>query len=200
MSKTELPPGFVGDPQNATQCTAAEFSLPSDTACPRRLGGGLCRREIALGSGSIAGGRLEPVPNGAYQDDSGYTTSNHHRDTPAAFGFDVSGAFFALNATLRSDGDYGVTIGDKRAAGGRAAHGLQALSLTLCGYGVTGATRPCGGQPATAACARRRPAQKPFLTNPTQCTGTAPRTTLRADTYEATGRLTCRRPYTPARA
>ena len=94
-------------------------------------------------------------------------------------------AFFEVNAKLRSDGDYGVTIGDS-AAGRVGSHGLQALSLTLCSYGVTGhGDEPGqGSELATAACAAPTAGAKPFLTDPTQCTGAAPATTLRADTYE----------------
>jgi hypothetical protein len=105
---------------------------------------------------------------------------------PAAFAFVVGNthAFYSLNAKLRSDGNYGVTIGDSE-SGRVHSHGLQALSLTLCSYGVTGHTNEGVhlNTPSTAACAPSTSGAKPFLTNPTQCTGPAPVTTLLANTY-----------------
>ena len=50
--------------------------------------------------------------------------------------------------------------------------GVEALSLTFCSYGVTGTE--VSGEATGAACAAPSGAAKPFLTNPTECTGPAP--------------------------
>ena len=103
--ETELPAGFIGDPQDATKCTAAQVQkhvgTPAEnTACPSdsavgfvQLGlGGRIEHGVANPHGEGAPGRvlvydMEPSPGHA-----------------AAFGFVFLDAFFGLNATLRSDG------------------------------------------------------------------------------------------------
>jgi hypothetical protein len=186
--ETALPPGFMGDPQNTTKCTAAQFQLRSgglSTACPISAAVGFAT--VALSGAPIEGGVANPFANRLGETGWVYNlepTPGH----AAAFGFVFSGVVFALNATLRSDGDYGVTVGDSQSGRGvTGSHGLQALSLTLCSYGVTGEESGGGGGgnvESTAACAAPAAGVKPFLTTPTRCSGPAPFTTLRADTYE----------------
>ena len=192
--ETELPPGFIGDPQNATQCTVTEYLADS---CPRSSVVGFVDAQISPDNpGSVAGGVSHPFTNGP-------TSTTFVYDlvpppgTPAEFSFEVSGTVNTIDAALRSDGDYGITIGDEGAAGKVGGHGLQALSLTLCGYGVTG-EQAAGGQPASTACAPPGAGKKPFLTNPAQCTGSAPTTTLLADTYEAPASFVSKTVYTGA--
>jgi len=184
--ETDLPPGFIGDPQNALTCTAAVLGATAEgeTGCPAASAVGFVT--VSVSTGTIEAGKANPFP------ETGTKTLLVYNLEPtpgeaAAFGFVYRGAFFGLVAKVRSDGDYGLTVGDSRA--GREPtelHGLQALSLTFCGYGVTGYGSEGAhfGQPATAACAAAVPGTKPFLTGPTRCTGSAPATTLRADTYE----------------
>ncbi len=188
--ETELPPGFVGDPLNTTRCTDAQIQQhrveppESSTECPAGSVAGFVR--VGLGA-QITGGVANPFPATAYNT---YLVYNLEPSPgyPAAFGFVVgnTGAFFSLNAKLRSDGDYGVTIGDSQSATSAAhQHGVQALSLTLCSYGITGYSNevPHEVTPATVACASPTAGVKPLVTDPTQCTGPAPVTTLLADTY-----------------
>jgi hypothetical protein len=189
--ETELPPGFIGDPQNTTRCTDAQIQQHGEgppktsTECPAGSVVGFVR--IGLGA-PIEGGVANPFPATLYNTFLVYNLEPSP-GYPAAFGFVYgnTGAFFALNAKLRSDGDYGVTIGDSESAtGAQHRHGVQALSLTLCSYGITGYSNeaPHEVTPATVACAAPTAGVKPFLTNPTQCNGPAPVTTLIADTYE----------------
>src|ERR1019366_2943175 len=186
--ETELPPGFVGDPQNATRCTDAQVQQKSkepeapSSECPAGSVVGFVT--VALDGHAIEGGVANPFP----AVDNTFLVFNVEPSPgyPPAFAFisGNSGAFFALNAKLRSDGNYGVTIGDSESGRGES-HGLQALSLTLCSYGVTGHANEgvFVKTPATVACAPSTSGAKPFLTNPTQCTGPAPATTLLANTY-----------------
>lgn len=184
--ETELPPGFIGDPQNAPRCTAAEIQPPPGggaEACPSGSVVGFVTVEL---NGSIAGGEARPFASASSE-----TSLVYNLEPPpekaAAFGFFAEHAFFALNATLRGNGDYGVTIGDN--AGGRAAnHGVLAVSLTLCSYGVTGhPSEPGAGLPSTATCDAPTSGVKPFLTAPTECSGRAHTTTLKASTYQDPG-------------
>jgi hypothetical protein len=185
--ETDLPPGFIGDPLAAARCTTTEAQSGSTSGggglnCPEDSVVGFAR--ISLG-GAISHGR--PTPGNAPTDLDTVLVYNLEPSPgyAASLAFDYIGAFYALNARVRSDGDYGVTIGDSE-SGRTTGHGLEALSLTLCGYDVSGFANqaPHQGEDATVACAPPTAGAKPFLTNPTRCTGDAPRTTLRADTYQ----------------
>ena len=75
-----------------------------------------------------------------------------------------------LYPTLRSDGNYGLTVGDE------AAGSLLGSKLVFCGYGAVevgevGKCRPPGS------------GSKPFLVNPTVCSATAPETTFSASLW-----------------
>jgi hypothetical protein len=189
--ETELPPGFVGDPQNATRCTDAQVQQKSkepeapSSECPAGSVVGFVT--VELDGQAIKGGVANPLSATTLEHNT-FAVFNVEPSPgyPAAFAFisGNSGAFFALNAKLRSDGNYGVTIGDSE-SGRLESHGLQALSLTLCSYGVTGHANEgvYALTPSTVACAAPAAGAKPFLTNPTQCTGPAPVTTLLANTY-----------------
>jgi hypothetical protein len=189
--ETELPPGFIGDPQNTTRCTDAQVQQkpkepePPETECPADSLVGFVR--VVLAGGQIEGGVANPFTPAVLKYGTFWVYNvEPSPGYPAAFAFVDASAFFALNAKLRSDGNYGVTIGDSNSGAGAAhSHGLQALSLTLCSYGVTGHANEGADKnvPATAACGEPTAGAKPFLTNPTECTGPAPVTTLRADTY-----------------
>jgi hypothetical protein len=189
--ETELPPGFIGDPQNATRCTESQVQQKSkepeapSSECPAGSVVGFVT--VALDGQVIEGGVANPLP-AATLEHSTFAVFNVEPSPgyPAAFAFAVgnTGVFFALNAKLRSDGNYGVTIGDTE-SGREQSRGLQALSLTLCSYGVTGHANEGAFRrtPSTVACAPSTSGAKPFLTNPAQCTGPAPVTTLLANTY-----------------
>ncbi len=182
--ETELPPGFIGDPQNAPECTTVQAEH-NPKECPRDSVVGFATLNGGPVPGSLEGGQQHAFPAGLHA-----TVFVYNRvpspGSPADLGFNFEGQSFVLTAKLRSDGDYGVTLGDSDS--GRAeGKGLQAVSVTLCSYGVEGFSNepgPHASEPATAACARPTAGTKPFLTDPTKCTGAAPVTTLIADTYE----------------
>ena len=185
--ETELPPGFIGDTQSAPQCTTPQAEHHPEE-CPRSTVVGFATVNGGPEPGSLEGGRQHAFPASLRA-----TVFVYNRvptpGSPADLGFTYDGASFALIAKLRSDGDYGVTIADT-ATGRAEAKGLQALSLTLCSYGVEGHANepdePNGGaeSPATAACAASTAGTRPFLTNPAKCTGSAPTTALRVDSYQ----------------
>jgi hypothetical protein len=185
--ETDLPPGFLGNPQNAPKCTLVQVqerpgpSIP--TECPADSAVGFVR--VALG-GEISHG--VPRANNAVSNHDTYLVYNVEAapGLPASLAFVDGGAFFALNAKLRSDGNYGVTIGDTASGRVPGNKGVLGVNLTLCGYGITGFANEAAhlDDPATVACAAPSGDAKPFLSNPSRCTGPAPSTTLRADTYQ----------------
>lgn len=189
--ETELPPGFIGDPQNTTECTAAQAQeqhngagSPRPLECPADSAVGFVNVRLSSSTPvSVAEDEADLFPGAAYNTDLVYSLAPSP-GYPAAFAFAFNSALFVINAKPRSDGDYGITVGDSE--GGRiSSHGLEALSLTLCSYGVTGHANEGVylSTPSTAACAPSTSGAKPFLTNPTRCTGPALVTTLRANTY-----------------
>ncbi|MGO9790718.1 MAG: hypothetical protein ACLP8S_14875, partial [Solirubrobacteraceae bacterium] len=173
-AEAELPPGFVGDPQNAEQCTTP-MSLPS---CP--AGSIVGYASVALFGASIVAGHAQPFNSPNVSPVWNLAPQPGHA---AEFGFVVAGGLpFVLKAKLRSNGDYGITIGDEYA--GKNGPAPLGLSLTLCENGITGTI--VSGQLTNGACAGTpQPGfTGPFLTTPTQCSGAAPVTTLRANSYE----------------
>ena len=181
--ESELPPGFVGNPQDAPTCTAAELETGGATGehCP--AGAAIGFTTAILKYGEIEGGKTRPFGRAP-----GSTLTVFNLTPPpgdaASFGFVDSGSFFALDARVRSDGDYGITLGDTRAGRDPSGmHGLTAVSLTICGFGVTG-HESNGAIPTTLTCAAPAAGVRPFLTTPSACAGPAPVTTVLADTYE----------------
>ena len=164
--EVDLPPGFIGNPQAAPKCPIRLLSAFFGSNCPVSTGVGYVavafRGTPASGpeftranSGEVY--NLQPPPGQA-----------------AAFGFNlVGGKKFILDGKVRSDGDYGLTVGD-------SATGIPtplAIKLTFCDGGVEGSLFAGFDCVATGS--------SPFLTTPTVCAGKAPTTTLRADSYQA---------------
>ena len=174
-AEAELPPGFVGDPQNAERCTTQESLLTFNT-CP--AGSIVGFASVALYGASVIAGHAQPF-SGA--DVSPVWSLAPQPGHAAEFGFVVAGGLrFVLEAKLRSDGDYGITIGDEYA--GRNGPAPLGLSLTLCENGVTSTS------PSFSCASTPQPGfTGPFLTTPTQCSGPAPVTTLRANSWEQPG-------------
>jgi len=175
-AEAELPPGFVGGPQNAAKCTTPEILV----ACPVESIVGYTIP--ALGGGEIIAGRAQPFYRATEETSPIWNLAPQPGHT-AEFGFIVAGGVpLVLQGTLRSNGDYGITIGDEYAA--RNGPNPLGLSLTLCSNGVTGTF--ANNTLVNPACAATLQAgiTGPFLTAPTQCSGRAPVTTMRVDSWE----------------
>jgi hypothetical protein len=175
--ETELPPGFVGNPQTTPQCPAATFASGSETPCPIDTAVGYIH--FSYSQGGIVAGRPEPFGVSAVHADPVYNlvpAPGH----PAAFGFigGKSYAHFTLNAKVRSDGDYGITISSPYTA----TPTILGVSLTFCENGSVLSGNE--GTGLTLSCAPVVAGSTPFLTNPSKCEGPAPVTTLSANTYE----------------
>ena len=178
--ETALPPGFVGNPQNMPKCPLELAQHTPFIACPTSTAVGFVTPGLGE-SAFIESGTAHPFGTDTFLVYSLAPTPG----SPAQFAFQDA-VFFAINAKLRSDGDYGITVGDN--ATGRASwHGLLSLNLTLCSYGVTDeGENPSSGAGAVlnAKCASPTAGAEPLLTNPAKCSGGAPVTTLSADTYQ----------------
>ncbi|HEY5045084.1 MAG TPA: hypothetical protein VII53_04440, partial [Solirubrobacteraceae bacterium] len=164
-------------------CTAAQLESGREPgeSCPASSAIGFTTAIVNYAE--IDGGKARPF-GGAPQNTFVVYNLAPPPAVAASFAFVDSGAFFALDARVRSDGDYGLTIGDTHV--GRVPidlNGLKAVSLTICGYGVTGHGTIQGGA-ATVACSAPAAGVRPFLTTPSSCSGPAPVTTVVADTYE----------------
>jgi hypothetical protein len=176
--ETELPPGFIGNPQATPTCSAETFAgagaAEAEAPCPVDTAVGYIH--FSTSQGLIVGGRPELGLQHSVDPVYNLVPAPGH---PAAFGFigGVSLAHFTLTAKVRSDGNYGITISSPYTT----TPTILAISFTFCENGVT-----VGGAPGghTASCAPTSAGSKPFLTSPARCEGPAPVTTLRADTYE----------------
>ena len=171
--EVELPPGFLGNPLVAPRCPVAAFEAE---ACP--LDAALGFINVSYLQGRIEAGKPQPFAGTA---DAEIFNLPAPVGAPALFGFVVPAAnlHVVLTPSLRSDGDYGITISSPYTATPTLL-GVQAA--TFCGNGVTNngsfleAKYVCNTSPPLSWTG-------PFLTNPTRCSGSAPLTTLRASTY-----------------
>ena len=178
--ETELPPGFVGDPQATPKCAAKTFSLRGQQPCPSDTAVGYV--DFTYSEVPIVAGR--PQPFGGYTEPRGFGSEPVYNlvpgpGHPAAFGFigGVSEAHITLTAKVRSDGNYGITVSSPYTT----TPTVLAVSLTFCESGVT-FEGPVYA--STESCAPTDAGATPFLTNPANCSSVAPVTTLRANSYE----------------
>lgn len=170
--EAELPPGLIGNPQSAGQCAIPEL-LKSGECEPDDTVGylELTYTQMKIASGGVA------VPNGPRTLVYNMKPPSGH---PAAFGFVVPTGEgpngrkpFVLFPKLRSDGNYGFTVGDEFTGP------LRTASFTFCSYGVE--TEFEGGARLLSAKCREH-GTNPYLTNPTQCSESLS-TTLEATPY-----------------
>src|SRR5262249_1724471 len=100
----------------------------------------------------------------------------------AALGFVIGGGVpFTLEASVRSDRDYGVTVGD-------SAVGEKPLATrgTICANGAQEVNEVKPGdvlQEKHYACKKAEPRSQPFLRTPTECSSSAPVWTLAANPW-----------------
>jgi len=150
-----LPPGMNGNPQTTRHCALANFLAES---CSETTAVGYIRFDYIKGT-------IEPdgTPSNAFTSQSFIYNLTPPPGSPAAFGFVAlvgeSPIPFVLLPKVRSDSDYGLTVGDEASAS------LRSAQATFCSYGVMSA----GEEKAPFACKKPVDGSKPFLSNPTQC-------------------------------
>jgi hypothetical protein len=155
-----LPPGFVGDPQAAPQCTHTQFDRQQ------------CPAATQIGVNVVGFGNFNPISVPVYNlvPPSG---------VPAQFGFLILGVQSYLDAEIRSGGDYGITehIDDI------PQKAIESSSLTLWGVpGEESHNAERRGPGCEYGCASGAQLL-PLLTLPTSCEGPLT-TTVRVNAWE----------------
>ena len=167
--EAELPPGFLGNPQAISPC--AKTGLDFNFHCPRRSIAGFAK--LSFSGSPLTGPTFLTTDNALVY--SVPAPPGH----AAAFSFVRDGIPFTLYAKVRSDGNYGVTVGDSATG----IPGPLAIKLTFCDNGVQ-EVEPEPGLHEPTGCTPQAPATAAFLTLPAKCSSPAPTTTLRASSWE----------------
>jgi hypothetical protein len=153
----ELPPGVIGDPAAVPQCNAAELS--ENESCPADTQVGYADVELMFFSRFV---NRDPIYNMVPP-----------AGEPAQFRFKVVASYVYIDFKVRSGSDYGVTA---LVHGINAAAPLFGVAVHLWGVPSDPSHEAIRGAPSDAL-------RKPFLRNPTSCTG--PTTTvLNATSWE----------------
>jgi hypothetical protein len=164
----ELPPGLVGDPQALPRCGAAfEGEEPH---CPGNT-------QIGVTTIKLVG--LSPVENPLYN-------LTPALGVPASLGFSLNGATSLQEASLRSGGDYGVSVSDITIPTSKK---IQSISETIWGVPADAGHDPqrvCRENSHKVEGCPSGIAAVPFLTLPTSCTGPLT-TTVKVDSLEEPG-------------
>jgi uncharacterized repeat protein (TIGR01451 family) len=177
----ELPPGLVGNPTNVGECTIPEL------ASGRRVDPTpLCAATSQVGVTEVrgsGGALLGPVPVFNMAPPPG---------VPARFGFNVDGTIVVLDASVRSNDDYGLTVRAEN-----IPQGLSIVGNSFTFWGVPSdrshdAQRACPGQKNPWVNGPTCPsgaAPTAFFRNPTSCTapGVGLTTTLSTDSWAHPG-------------
>ncbi|HYI79573.1 MAG TPA: hypothetical protein VEW67_01775, partial [Thermoleophilaceae bacterium] len=177
---TDTPPGFVGNP-------LAPPALCDDAKKVLREAGspGGCPPESIVGEARVSGGL-------GSQAGPGWLTLalfaiEPERGVPAqfAFGWSLTNGIYVLNARLRPEDGYAVSIDSAPIVEVPAVDGVRA---TLCSYGAN--TVPNGDASNFAGCKQAGDPgafEKPMFTNPTACTTEPLQTRMSADSWEHPG-------------
>jgi hypothetical protein len=179
-----LPPGLVGNPTVVPQCTEAEFTTTSalDNECPANT---------AVG---VAAATIRGVVHGRAERTGTFTVPLFNLvpavGEPARFGFEILGVLVYLDTSVRTGGDYGVTVSVNNVSEILPFDGSQ---VTF--WGVPGDPRhdnsrgwECVDLIPSTSCAVS-PAQRsttPLLTLPTACGGVF-ESVMSADSWEDPG-------------
>jgi hypothetical protein len=193
---TTLPPGLIGNPTAVPKCTAAQlagggtdnsFGIGTAPTCPIDSQVGVVTLETSMSN-----------PFGILWQGTFPLYNMVARPTvPGSFGFQAAGAPIMLDATLRSDGDYGLTVGSRNIPETLRLWGLTATfwgvpadpshDAQRCDLGGFGFVfeQGCGPTPAGLP-------PVAFLRLPTRCTpsGVGLQTTFSVDTWENPGVFT----------
>ena len=174
--QVELPPGFLGNPLYAPRCSLEGFG--SHQPCPENSAIGFVA--ISLGGGIEKGGRARAAPEPlTFREINRQVSALVYNLEPTpghvvALGFNIleaspgTGTPIVLEGSLRSDGDYGVTVGSITPSLPR----LLSVRLTTCENGAQKHVLSATVQ--SFACNPAPAGSKPFLTAPTGCAPAEP--------------------------
>jgi uncharacterized repeat protein (TIGR01451 family) len=181
----DLPPGLVGNPTGVSQCTTGQLSNTSGITplplCPITSQVGTA---TFLQDGTKFGNVLGPVP---------IFNMVPPPSVPARFGMNVAGTMVALDASVRTGSDYGLTVTARNAPAGLAISGTHIDFWGVPSDPSHDSERSCPGQPAAGlpggpSCVSGAP-RTAFFRNPTACTapGVGVATTVHVDSWQHPG-------------
>lgn len=178
----ELPPGFAGDPRVAARCTEDQISTVKDF-----LNSNLCPASSQVGEATV------DTDQGFFRAKFSVGVYNMVPEPGqvAAFGFSVLGTVVHVVASVRTEGDYGITTTATQTSqnlliysvsltlwGTPADHSYDAQRGRHCVESAFSNGKECeaGGESAGLAA-------RPFVSNPTNCTSGPPVTTLKVNSW-----------------
>lgn len=159
--QVDLPAGLIGNPNAVPECTREQFQDAAGFGggCPPETQVGMTTLKTPLGDLPFPVYNLTPKPG-----------------EPARFAFRALIPPVYIDARVRTEGDYGLSVNISDVS---AALPLAGTSLTFWGVPADPAHDADRGGPSTAP-------PKPFLTIPTSCNGPVT-TTLHADSWQDPG-------------
>jgi hypothetical protein len=143
----EIPPGVIGDPSAVPECREQDLVSPA-SPCPADTQVGYADVDVRW----LFGRSLLRYPVNSVVPPAG---------EPAEFRFVVTGAIVHVGVKVRTGGDYGVTATALNANAGAPVYGV---TLHLWGVPADSSHDALRGGPSGLP-------RKPFLRNPTSCTG-----------------------------
>jgi hypothetical protein len=166
--RVDLPPGFVGDPAAVAKCSAEDFATQT------------CPVDSQVGEATVSELGLTFAPGPVYNMVPPF-------GVPAEFAFEVAKVRAFLVASVRTGGDYGVTVSATEIS--RQAPVIGS-SVTFWGVPADPShnAQRCKvvNQIITGCGIESDASPKPFLTLPTSCTGPTT-TTISADSWQNPG-------------
>lgn len=186
--EVNLPPGFTGDPTATPKCTAKQFVTPPHFVFPESsyvVSGASCPPSTQVGVAEVEfldGGLTLKLHLGVYN-------LVAPPGVPAEFGFNGLGIPIVLAPSVRTGGDYGLTVDVKNAS---QLLGIKGSTVTLWGVPADpvhdGLRGECLGQlgESLGSCPGDA-ALRPFLSLPTSCTPGPLTATVSADSWQEPG-------------
>jgi hypothetical protein len=161
----DLPPGMVGNVTAIGKCTLGELAS-EPTICPARSQVGTIEVRINTNPPEYSRVGIYQLPLFNMEPPVG---------VPARFGFKIQGETIILDAKLRYDGDYGLTVGPKSSPQGLAFNGTTPIFWGTPADSSHDAERACpvlknGSFTVERGCSVGE-LPRAFLRMPTRCTG-----------------------------
>lgn len=177
----DLPAGFLGNPTILDTCTTEQLAtsgISEETFCPPSSQVGLTTVRIRASGDTTKFGK-GPLPIFNMEPPVG---------VPARFAFTFNGTIVTLDAHLRSDGDYGLSVGPHNTPPTLALAGSEVTFWGVPSSATHNSQRACPGTGppylGNPTCPSGRP-ELPFFRMPTSCTapGDGYETTIRMDSW-----------------
>jgi hypothetical protein len=185
----ELPAGLIGDPTAVPKCTQEEFHTPNPNInSGSSLPGADCPDNTQVGIVHVVEATIENVQFGFYV--SLYNLVPPP-GVPAEFGFSGEGTPIVLIPSVRTGGDYGITVASSNAS---QVFPVSEVAATLWGVPADPSHDGFRGECLTvnggSECSHAfQGTARPFLSLPTSCPSTPLTTTIHADSWQNHGHV-----------